>query len=488
MRPTRSFVPYVLTVLTALLLAAPAEARKITVGVVANTIGNGTQVGDRQDEVLRTGAHWLREEFDPSQSREQQDRTFRAASVRGMRILPLVSTADTVLPSDPTAYAAWTAHMTGRYGPGGSFWRENPDLDAKLAPSHFEIWNEPYYPYSTGRVDPARYANVYIAAVAAGRLANPSARFLISATTDAKRWDGRWVNWTDAMFEARPDLGAYIDAVTLHLYHRGNPKAQITDGYIHDKFRRAEIVRNQFASRGVNARFWITELGWSTCSAHSECISEGDMAARMQGAMEVAADEWDFVDAVFMYHLRSWPGRDDDKEPWFGMLRADGTAKPAYGTFVEAVRRWGAPVYENAPQIGLIGPWSLSEVRERVLKAAPPGVRRRGPQPLPKRPASTRKSSARRKTCRTVTVRGKRVRRCSTTYRKRTCRSATRRGKRVRICAKRTYRRTCTRVRSSRSKKMVWRCRKPVRVKVKRSSPRKAPAKSSTRSRSAKSA
>ena len=162
-------------------------AEDLRVGLVANTQIHDRSAGAEQDIAAQTGAGWLREEFDWSLIEPRNDvwdwsrydHVIEQAAARGLRVLPLLNGSASwaaptwnQFPDDPAEYAEYVAAVTGRYGPGGSFWRGRPAL-ARLAPTHFELWNEPYIEYfSVDRVDPARYARLVRAAASAGRAAN----------------------------------------------------------------------------------------------------------------------------------------------------------------------------------------------------------------------------------------------------------------------------------------------------------------------------
>ena len=74
------------------------------------------------------------------------------------------------LPRDPADYARFAAAAVARYGPGGTFWRRNKELDARLAPRFFELYNEPYLGLDVpGGPEPEAYARTVAAAVPAVR-------------------------------------------------------------------------------------------------------------------------------------------------------------------------------------------------------------------------------------------------------------------------------------------------------------------------------
>jgi hypothetical protein len=82
------------------------------------------------------------------------DRLVSTAAARHMVVLPVLITAPgwaarspghlASPPSDFGAYARFAAALVRRYGPAGSFWRENPKLP-KLPIRYWQIWNEPSF-------------------------------------------------------------------------------------------------------------------------------------------------------------------------------------------------------------------------------------------------------------------------------------------------------------------------------------------------------
>lgn len=336
--------------------APTAAGRPLRVGLNANTQAQGSGAGAEQDRARETGVRWLREDFewDRVQPRRngwdwgRYDTLLAAAAERGMSVLPLLSGSASwaapewnVLPRRAD-YADYVAHVVKRYGPGGAFWRSRPHLAAN-APTYFELWNEPYLElFSSDRVDPSRYARLVRAAAAAGRAANPRARFLIEADTYYTAGPGDYRNWIHDMYRAVPSLNRWFDGVAVHPYSsERSPDVYTPRRPTRWQFRRIEEIRAAFVSHGARDKpLWITEIGWSTCSGHSDCVSEGAQAANIARVFDLARTRYrSFVDAVFVYHLNDWGPRDgSDKEYWFGLTRKDGSRKPAFTALREAAR------------------------------------------------------------------------------------------------------------------------------------------------------
>src|SRR5581483_7485205 len=207
----------------------------LVVGLVSGSDGwGGASTAPRLDQVTsQTGAKWLREEIDWSQIESQQgvfdfsyyDHFMLLAAQRGIHVLAMLydtpswaGAASSTIPSDPTAFGQFVAAIVARYGTNGSFWNQYPSLRA-YAVQTWEIWNEPYAGNgNNGHYDPGAYARLVKAAAVAGRSADPNAKFLMAAEMQSALTNGAWQWWTDAMYQAVPDLNNYFDAVAVHDY------------------------------------------------------------------------------------------------------------------------------------------------------------------------------------------------------------------------------------------------------------------------------
>lgn len=274
------------------------------------------------------------------------DAVVRTATEAGLIVLPILddppawaSGGQGCLPSDPAAYAAFTAATVARYGPGGEFWRENPGLpDRPLL--WYELWNEPW---NACNGDPATYARLVVAAVTAGRAVSRSARFLIGADASVPTPGGGRVDWIAGMYAAVPDLGRYFDAVSVHPYG-GNPDVYTPGGDTQNQPARVEQVHAELAAHGAGDKpLWVTEIGWSTCSGASGCVTEAEQAQYLGEFLHDAVTTWrSYVRAVFVYDLRDIaPAPADDEEAWFGLLRPDLSHKPAWAVLHEFAQQLG---------------------------------------------------------------------------------------------------------------------------------------------------
>ena len=332
--------------------APPHGAPPLRAGLVLNALGAGS-ASRRRGELTRAralGVRWIREELswssvEPSPGRyrwQRFDTLMVAASRARLHVLPLLlgtpwwaGPGNFALPNDPSAFGAFAAHAAARYGPGGTFWRTHPRLDRRLAPQWFELWNEPYYRFfSTTGVDPARYAAMVRAATVDGRAANRATRWLMAADLTYLDASGRRQQWLPALAAADPGLMALIDGVAVHPYGFGTPGAD--DGIpLPFRFERIDAIARELTRLGAGrVPVWITEIGWSTCDKRPDCGSEQEQAQRIADVFTRVRRRplSNRVRAVFVYHLHDFPDRAaDDREGHYGLLRTNGSRKPAWG-------------------------------------------------------------------------------------------------------------------------------------------------------------
>ena len=342
-------------------IPASAVSGGLVVGLNANASGwGGSSTGDRLDLVTSgTGARWLREEFDWATIEPRQgvfdfsyyDHFMLLAAQRGLRILPVLydtpswaGASYNAIPSNPAAFAQYVAAVVGRYGTNGSFWVQNPTLKGS-AVGTWEMWNEPYLGSGdNGDYDPGAYARLVKAAAIAGRAVDPHAKFLMAAEMQSARdANGDWQWWVDALYQAVPDLNNYFDGVAMHDYGNDvstlNPMipGQPYNNYGH--ILRIENLRQQFVDHGGQDKpFWLTEVGWSTCSdGNSSCVTQAQQASNLQTLFNDIHNSWSsWVQAAFVYNYGDG-GDPTTIQDAYGLTNLNGTPKPALTIFRAAV-------------------------------------------------------------------------------------------------------------------------------------------------------
>jgi hypothetical protein len=302
---------------------AVSRAGGVRWGLHANRWGRGAEGPFELDRMRAMGVSWIREEFDSVPDAET-DTLYRNAALRGLRILPLLQKSS-ALPTDVNEYANVVAAFARRFGPGGDFWAAHPELDALLASTHFEVYNEPYGDWY-GPVEPARFAALLRTVVPRARQANPRAKFLIPVDRTP---DGERHTWIDDLYRADPGLNQLFDGVAMHPYSGNRAPDQPNDPW---GFVRIDEAHRALQSRGAGDKeFWITEVGWSTCPGDPEwCVTEAQQAANMERLAELVRTRYTFVDSVFYYHFIGFERDPKDTEDFYGLVHADFSPKPAF--------------------------------------------------------------------------------------------------------------------------------------------------------------
>ena len=90
-------------------------------------------------------------------------------------------------------------------------------------------------------------------------------------------------------------------------------------------------------------RLWLTEYGAPSDvagrpSGCGSCVTEQQQAEIVASGVTAAMAAPDVVGALFVYSWRDL-GTGPSPEDHFGLVRADGSAKPAFDAFARAVRR-----------------------------------------------------------------------------------------------------------------------------------------------------
>src|SRR5436190_4910718 len=181
-------------------------------------------------DAVRMPAYWSDLEPSPgSLSWQLIDGQAAAVARHGLRWEPLIAftaTWDETVPGDYTSAPAHIEHLAAfagalvrRYGPGGAFWAEHPDL-TPVPVRAYELWNEPnaatyWHPQADA---PERYADLYAAVRAAIRGVDGAARVAVGGLASIGPGVIPASRFVERMLDHRPDLRGRIDAVGYHPY------------------------------------------------------------------------------------------------------------------------------------------------------------------------------------------------------------------------------------------------------------------------------
>jgi hypothetical protein len=340
--------------------------------------------------LVRQRVSWARIETSPGHlDFTVYDNVMAAAAIAGLSVLPVLqepppwrSTApevdpgpDMYPPRDPDAMAVLAGLLVQRYGPGGSFWTAYPQLTP--APIHsWQVWNEPNIPdfWATGP-DPAAYARLLRAVGAAIHAADPTAE-VVAAGMPASALGMPLADYLDGFYAA--GARGTFDTLAIH------PYARDADGVL----AVLRGVRHQIDALGDSGRpIWATEFGWATDGPPSAfTTSEAAQAALLTDTIaqlrkaRAALRLRGFV--VFRWRdVALNQGQSDSWPLNTGLARKDGTAKPAFAAFRDAVAQWREPAPAGGDETpglpGPAGPFSPSISGSSTAAAAIPGSPRR---------------------------------------------------------------------------------------------------------------
>lgn len=281
-------------------------------------------IDGKLDAVASLGVGWLRfdaawPEIEAERGRydfSRVDRVLDGARARSLRVVLVLG-----------GTAAWAR-------PVGADWNHGPaDAGARTGFADFvataarryagrvgayEIWNEPNLPGSWApRPDPAAYRALLGDAYAAIHSADPGGVVLTGGTGGGTTGIDS-VRWYAALYAA--GVAEVSDGVAVHPYPDARRPADSGE------MARARQVRALMDAHGDGDKpLWGTEVGVATGGARS--ASEPEQASLVRQLHRL----WLRVPAagpLFYYTLYDFGGA--DREDYFGLLRPDGSVKPAY--------------------------------------------------------------------------------------------------------------------------------------------------------------
>lgn len=227
-------------------------------------------------ESVRLPIYWSQIEPQPADLSEPDwsplDRDVALAAEQEMRIFPFViGTPEWVapLPTAEPVEAAWQSHAWARflgdavrrYGPGGEFWRENPDLP-RLPMRKWEIWNEENIVTFSHHPSPERFARLIRISGRILHREDPGSQVIVGGFFGRPLQvppNIRSGDFLSRMYRAG-GLKPFFDGIALHPYvaRASAMRAQILN------LRRVMRVHHD-----ASTPLYVTELGWGSDSFES---------------------------------------------------------------------------------------------------------------------------------------------------------------------------------------------------------------------------
>jgi hypothetical protein len=265
------------------------------------------------------------------------DRLVTASAQRHLALQPVVVVAPmwasrhpgefSSPPSDFKAYASFAAATARRYGPGGSFWTEHPELPAQPI-RYWQIWNEPSLKVFWSDDG---WASDYVRLMRRSREAirgvDGGAKIVLAGLPN-RSWDAL------ALIYKRGGRGLFDIAA----FHPFTAKVANVETIL-------EKDREVMARNGDKRKtLWVTELSWTSAKGKvdqtlgNEATQNGQ-AKKLTAAYEMLAKKRRHlrIGRVYWY---TWLSRDQQKDygfDWAGLSRVtrDGSVirKPAFRAY-----------------------------------------------------------------------------------------------------------------------------------------------------------
>lgn len=333
----------------AALAAAPAAGAPVVFGVNADRVFNDQlppgRAGALVDGIAASGlaavrvdAFWALSEpwtrpFLVNLSWKDTDGRASFLATRGLRWDPVLDYSpgwqQTIpgeahsAPRDIAEFGRWAGSYAERYGSRGQFWLSHPLLP-RLPVQRYELWNEENGVFWLPRSQPARYADLYLAARRAVHAADPDAVVEVGglAFPSAPGFLAR-------MVAARPELRAAVDAVAIHPY--GATPATVVD--------RVVAMRRTLRRLGLGERpLMVTEVGWKRSGAAGDGLVVPDRvrAGDLALSTEALASSDCGVGTISPYTWMT-PERRERGDDWYGIVRPDGRPRPPARAYARVV-------------------------------------------------------------------------------------------------------------------------------------------------------
>ena len=318
------------------------------------------------DRTTEAGFDWLKQQVEWRQTEpiekggfdwRELDKIVAAVRSAGVKLLlSVVQAPDWALgdrshgpPADPLDFKDFMQTLAGRY-------RGNVQA--------YELWNEANLAreWGYGRIDAGEFVELMLAGHQGVKAGDPEATTVGGALTPAGD-----VDIPDQQVQAVDDVRfleqiyAYRDGVVRDAFdawgvHPGGfnnaPTQEIGsergagwNGHGSFYFQRYTQHRAVMeANGGGDKPIWLTEFGWSTANADPAYgfgadITEEDQARFLVDAFRVIRETAPYVSHAFVWNLnfQSVVGPQDEKFP-FGVLRPDGSPRPAYTALREMTK------------------------------------------------------------------------------------------------------------------------------------------------------
>jgi hypothetical protein len=339
--------------------AAPATAQK-NIGIAAGgilTAMSQAALNQYTAEVKALGVQWVRwdiewltvQEGGPSSydwsGADRVVNTLKSAGINSVVVLAYAPAwarqgvcvgDDKCAPANPDDYARFARQAAARYAPQGVH--------------HWEIWNEPnYVNFWQPAPDAVAYTALLKAAYGQVKAVDPGAVVLSGGLAAAANEDGNVAPTDFVRTMYQQGAKGALDGLALHPYsYPVVPDYKASWNF----WQQMSTIHSVMEQSGDGHKIWITEFGAPTGGPgtartvsqlefnyphdYMTEAAQNDIASNALGLYKQNAS---WLDGFFWYNLKDNGTSSSTAENFFGLLRYDGSKKPAYATFQNAIKQ-----------------------------------------------------------------------------------------------------------------------------------------------------
>ena len=337
--------------------SGPRASVGISVGATLYGLSN-TALDARLDDLVSLGITWLRFDIDWSGVQHTSstrfdwadtDRIVAHARARNLDLLPVLAftpawarvvdcNSDKCHPDSSSSFATFAAAAATRYGGQGVH--------------AWEIWNEPNISqFWLPRPDAGDYVVLLKAAYQSIKNVDPAAT-IVTGSLASTATEGSAISQLDFLEELyAAGAAGNFDAVGYHPYSFPVLPSQYQSWNAWSKM--SETSRNFRSIMSANGdaykKIWITEYGAPTdgpgiiatvdgfnAGTHPDHVTE-DLQARMVTNSVNTLTSYSWAGPLFWYTYKDSGTDPADAENFYGLLRRDGSKKPAYDALRQAL-------------------------------------------------------------------------------------------------------------------------------------------------------
>ncbi|OHC25861.1 MAG: beta-xylosidase [Pseudomonadales bacterium RIFCSPLOWO2_12_59_9] len=230
----------------------------------------------------------------------------------------------------------------------------------------WQVWNEPNIsPYWQPMEDPLAYQQLLETSLTRLASANPAAQQVLGGMAYYSQMPLRG----GLMLEALANLGS-VRSDRVVAYHPYSFTPEGDSASDRDFLSTSAWLNQQLRARG-SGPIWATEFGWSTYSGPVEWQPQVDELGQADYLIKRIAlmSAMDF-DRVFLFTLSDLDARASVRDQHYGLLRLDGSKKPAYLALQRFLKTTGpslqpqpAPEFATAPAGMISIAWQRTDGR-----------------------------------------------------------------------------------------------------------------------------